>query len=208
MGKLVIVESPSKAKTIKKYLGRDYEVIASQGHIVDLPANKLAVDVDNDFKPEYKTMPDKAKLIKDIKEQAKDKEIVYLATDPDREGEAIAWHLKNLLKIKDNRFNNLQPIPYSFGSGTKDVGTSVFAMGYPKLSYLGEELKVTDGIISSKTGYQGDITTYQISAPIQPGNSGGPLFDKMRKGGGGVHHECGPCGGVQPAVFRSEGSLP
>ena len=102
MGKLVIVESPSKAKTIKKYLGGDYEVIASQGHIVDLPANKLAVDVDNDFKPEYKTMPDKAKLIKDIKEQAKDKEIIYLATDPDREGEAIAWHLKNLLKIKDN----------------------------------------------------------------------------------------------------------
>lgn len=103
MGKLVIVESPSKAKTIKKYLGGDYEVIASQGHIVDLPANKLAVDVDNDFKPEYKTMPDKAKLIKDIKEQAKDKEIVYLATDPDREGEAIAWHLKNLLKIKDDK---------------------------------------------------------------------------------------------------------
>ena len=102
MGKLVIVESPSKAKTIKKYLGGDYEVIASQGHIVDLPANKLAVDVDNDFKPEYKTMPDKAKLIKDIKEQAKGKDVVYLATDPDREGEAIAWHLKNLLKIKDN----------------------------------------------------------------------------------------------------------
>lgn len=102
MGKLVIVESPSKAKTIKKYLGGDYEVIASQGHIVDLPANKFAVDVDNDFKPEYKTMPDKAKLIKDIKDHAKDKEIVYLATDPDREGEAIAWHLKNLLKIKDN----------------------------------------------------------------------------------------------------------
>ena len=76
MGKLVIVESPSKAKTIKKYLGGDYEVIASQGHIVDLPANKLAVDVDNDFKPEYKTMPDKAKLIKDIKEQAKDKLII------------------------------------------------------------------------------------------------------------------------------------
>ena len=101
MGKLVIVESPSKAKTIKKYLGGDYEVIASQGHIVDLPANKLAVDVDNDFKPEYKTMPEKAKLIKDIKDSAKDKEVVYLATDPDREGEAIAWHLKNLLKIKD-----------------------------------------------------------------------------------------------------------
>ena len=107
MGKLVIVESPSKAKTIKKYLGGDYEVIASQGHIVDLPANKLAVDVDNDFKPEYKTMPDKAKLIKDIKEQAKGKDVVYLATDPDREGEAIAWHLAYVLKLDQNSENRV-----------------------------------------------------------------------------------------------------
>ena len=83
-----------------------------------------------------------------------------------------------IIKITDNTFANLPPIPYTIGSGTKDVGTSVFAMGYPQLSYLGEEIKVTDGIISSKTGYQGDITTYQISAPIQPGNSGGPLFEK------------------------------
>lgn len=83
-----------------------------------------------------------------------------------------------IIKIIDNNFAKLAPVPYTIGSGTKDVGTSVFAMGYPQLSYLGEEIKVTDGIISSKTGYQGDITTYQISAPIQPGNSGGPLFDK------------------------------
>ena len=83
-----------------------------------------------------------------------------------------------IIKITDNTFTKLAPVPYTIGSGTKDVGTSVFAMGYPQLSYLGEEIKVTDGIISSKTGYQGDITTYQISAPIQPGNSGGPLFDK------------------------------
>lgn len=83
-----------------------------------------------------------------------------------------------IIKINDSKFMTLPAIPYSFGSGTKDVGTSVFAMGYPELSYLGEEIKVTDGIISSKTGYQGDITTYQISAPIQHGNSGGPLFDK------------------------------
>jgi DNA topoisomerase-1 len=102
MSKLVIVESPSKAKTIKKYLGRDYEVIASQGHIIDLPSSKLAVDVENDFKPEYKTMKGKANIIKEIKEHAKGKEIVYLATDPDREGEAIAWHLKNVLNIKDD----------------------------------------------------------------------------------------------------------
>ena len=102
MAKLVIVESPSKAKTIKKYLGGDYEVIASQGHIRDLPSSKLAVDVENDFKPEYKTMKGKANIIKEIKNLAKDKEIVYLATDPDREGEAIAWHIKNVLDIKDN----------------------------------------------------------------------------------------------------------
>lgn len=83
-----------------------------------------------------------------------------------------------IIKITDNSFTKLPSVPYTIGIGTKDVGTSVFAMGYPQLSYLGEEIKVTDGIISSKTGYQGDITTYQISAPIQPGNSGGPLFDR------------------------------
>lgn len=102
MAKLVIVESPSKAKTIKKYLGGEYEVIASQGHIIDLPSSKLAVDVDNDFKPEYKTMKGKTNIIKEIKDKAKGKDFVYLATDPDREGEAIAWHLKNVLNIKDD----------------------------------------------------------------------------------------------------------
>lgn len=82
-----------------------------------------------------------------------------------------------ILKINDSRFKTMPSIPYSLGAGTKDVGSKVFAMGYPELSSLGEEIKVTDGIISSKTGYQGDATTYQISAPIQHGNSGGPLFD-------------------------------
>lgn len=100
--KLVIVESPSKAKTIKKYLGNDFEVIASQGHIIDLPVSKLAVDIENNFKPEYKVMKGKAKIVKDIKAAAKGKEKIYLATDPDREGEAIAWHLKNTLEIADN----------------------------------------------------------------------------------------------------------
>lgn len=100
-GKLVIVESPSKAKTIKKYLGKDYEVIASQGHIIDLPASRMGVDLENDFKPEYIKMKGKAKIIKEIKTEAKDKDIVYLATDPDREGEAIAWHLRNELNIPE-----------------------------------------------------------------------------------------------------------
>lgn len=100
--RLVIVESPSKAKTIKKYLGKDYDVLASQGHIIDLPASRFGVDVDNNFKAEYIKMKGKAPIIKSIKEAAKGKEKVFLATDPDREGEAIAWHLRNELKI-DNK---------------------------------------------------------------------------------------------------------
>ena len=80
--KLVIVESPSKAKTIKKYLGSTYDVIASQGHIIDLPASKLGVDIENDFKPEYKTMKGKANIVKEIKKKAEDKDKIYLATDP------------------------------------------------------------------------------------------------------------------------------
>ncbi len=100
--KLVIVESPSKAKTIKKYLGNDFEVIASQGHVIDLPKSKIGVDIENNFKPEYITMKGKAGIIKEIKKLSKNKSKIYLATDPDREGEAIAWHLKNLLNITDD----------------------------------------------------------------------------------------------------------
>ncbi|WP_296112324.1 serine protease [uncultured Alistipes sp.] len=80
--------------------------------------------------------------------------------------------------IDDEKFIHFDNIPFALKSTTSEVGTSVFAMGYPLTSYMGEEVKITDGIISSKTGYEGDIVTYQISAPIQPGNSGGPLFDK------------------------------
>lgn len=101
--KLVIVESPSKAKTIKKYLGSSYDVIASQGHIIDLPKSKLGVDVEDNFKPQYITMKGKAKLVKEIKDKAKNKKQIYLATDPDREGEAIAWHIKNVLGIEDDK---------------------------------------------------------------------------------------------------------
>ena len=83
-----------------------------------------------------------------------------------------------LLSIKDSGFKGLPPAPFSLSENTVDVGTSVFTMGYPMATVLGSEVKVTDGIISAKSGYEGDITTYQISAPIQPGNSGGALFDK------------------------------
>ena len=82
-----------------------------------------------------------------------------------------------ILKINDNKFTPLQNLNYNFKSETSDVGTSVIALGFPLTTLLGEEIKVTNGIISSKTGMKGDITSYQISVPIQPGNSGGPLFD-------------------------------
>ena len=85
----------------------------------------------------------------------------------------------SLLKIEDDSFVNFSSIPYAIKTSIQDVGTGVFTLGYPMSNILGEEIKVTDGIISSKTGYKGDIVTYQISAPIQHGNSGGPLFDKQ-----------------------------
>ncbi|HXD89676.1 MAG TPA: type I DNA topoisomerase, partial [Candidatus Binataceae bacterium] len=90
---LLIVESPAKAKTIKRYLGRDFTVAPSVGHVVDLPKSRLGVDVKNGFEPEYQVIPAKAKVIEGLKEAAQNKDNIYLATDPDREGEAIAWHI-------------------------------------------------------------------------------------------------------------------
>ncbi len=104
MSKLVIVESPAKAKTIKKYLGPDYEVVASMGHIRDLPKSKIGVDIENDFKPVYQVMENKEDTVKKLKTMASKSTMVYLATDPDREGEAISWHLCEILALneKDN----------------------------------------------------------------------------------------------------------
>ena len=99
MSKLVIVESPAKAKTIRKYLGEGYEVIASMGHIRDLPSKDIGVDIQKDFSPRYLNIPGKSKLIKEIKAAAEASDFVYLATDPDREGEAISWHLAHILKM-------------------------------------------------------------------------------------------------------------
>ena len=96
---LVIVESPAKAKTIGKYLGKDYEVKACMGHLRDLQKSKLSVDVDNDFEPVYKPIKGKEAIISDLKKSAKAADTVYLATDPDREGEAISWHLANILGL-------------------------------------------------------------------------------------------------------------
>ena len=91
---LVIVESPAKAKTIGKYLGPDYKVTASMGHVRDLPKSKLGVDIDGGFVPDYQPIKGKEDVIKELKKEAKASQRVYLATDPDREGEAISWHLK------------------------------------------------------------------------------------------------------------------
>src|SRR2546421_4645651 len=97
---LVIVESPAKAKTIGKYLGKDYVVKASLGHVKDLPKKNLSVDVDNDFTPVYEVIEGKKKLIGELKSAAKGTENIYLAADPDREGEAICYHLQEELESK------------------------------------------------------------------------------------------------------------
>ena len=100
---LVIMESPTKAKTVGKYLGPDYVVKACRGHLRDLPKSTLGVDIENNFTPEYVPLPDRGEIIADLKKEAKKADTVYLATDPDREGEAIAWHLKELLELPDGK---------------------------------------------------------------------------------------------------------
>ena len=107
MSKLVIVESPAKAKTIGKYLGKDYEVTASMGHIRDLPASQLGIDVEHDYTPQYISIKGKEKLIKELKSKAKHSDGVLLATDPDREGEAISWHLANILGLDPHEPNRV-----------------------------------------------------------------------------------------------------
>ena len=97
---LVIVESPAKAKTIEKFLGKDFKVLSSYGHIRDLKKKEFSIDVDKDFKPHYEIPADKKKLVTQLKEEAEQAETVWLASDEDREGEAIAWHLFEVLKLK------------------------------------------------------------------------------------------------------------
>ena len=101
--KLIIVESPHKAKTISKYLGSGYRVVASKGHVSDLPQKSLGIDVKNNFKPEYVISEDKKSVIEMIKKDIAKCDTVYLAADPDREGEAISWHLANVCGIKDKK---------------------------------------------------------------------------------------------------------
>ena len=107
MSKLVIVESPTKVKSIKKYLGSDFNVVASMGHIRDLPKSKMGIDIEHGFKPQYLNMADKKELIAKLKDLAANSDTVYLATDPDREGEAISWHLAQILALDLNEANRV-----------------------------------------------------------------------------------------------------
>lgn len=115
---LIIVESPAKARTIEKFLGRHYQVRASMGHVRDLPRSQLGVDVENQFTPKYITIRGKGDVLKELREQAKKASKVYLATDPDREGEAISWHLAQVLGLSDEA-----PVRIEFHEITKDAVT-------------------------------------------------------------------------------------
>ncbi len=104
---LVIVESPAKAKTIKKFLGRNYKVMASNGHVRDLPKSQLGIDTENDFEPKYITIRGKGPLLADLRKEAKKADKIFLATDPDREGEAISWHLTKALKLEEDDYSRI-----------------------------------------------------------------------------------------------------
>jgi reverse gyrase len=114
--KLVIVESPAKAKTIQKFLGKTYKVIASNGHVRDLPKSTMGVDIDNDYEPKYITIRGKGDILAQLRKEVKKSDKIYLATDPDREGEAISWHLYHALKLQDKNCSRI-----TFHEITKDA---------------------------------------------------------------------------------------
>ena len=117
---LVIVESPSKAKTINKYLGNNFKVVASMGHVRDLLAKEEAVDTNNNYEMKWEISDKGNKVIKDIKNLAKNADYLYLAPDPDREGEAISWHLEKILRM-DNKLENLNIKRITFNEITKEA---------------------------------------------------------------------------------------
>src|SRR5881296_1661570 len=119
---LVIVESPAKAKTINKYLGADYEVVASKGHVRDLPKSRFGIDIENGWVPTYRPLQDRKDVLTTLKKHAAKADTVYLAPDPDREGEAIAWHLKESLGLKDERTRRV-----TFNEITKSAVQNAFA---------------------------------------------------------------------------------
>lgn len=146
--RLVIVESPSKAKTIGKYLGPQYTVKACMGHLRDLPKSKMGVDLEHNFQPEYKPVPGKEEIISDLKKSADRSDLVYLATDPDREGEAISWHLKELLNLPDPKTRRV-----TFNEITKNVVTN--AIAHPRgINYDLVDAQQARRILDRIVGYQ------------------------------------------------------
>jgi len=157
---LVVVESPAKAKTINKYLGRGYKVIASMGHIRDLPKSKLGVDVDNDFAEHYESIASRKKVIQELKDAAKQATDIYVATDPDREGEAIGWHLAQELGGKKRKIHRLM-----FNEITKKAIQEAFK--HPK--------KIDEKLVNAQRARRvlDRLVGYKIS-PL--------LWDKVRRG--------------------------
>ena len=123
---LVIVESPTKAKTIDKYLGRNYRVVASKGHLRDLPKSRMGIDIENEYQPDYINIRGKGPLIKELRKDAKKAEKVFLASDPDREGEAIAFHLAHILGL-----NPEDPIRVTYNEVTKEAVKEAIANPRP-----------------------------------------------------------------------------
>jgi DNA topoisomerase-1 len=161
---LVIVESPSKAKTINKYLGKDFKVLASVGHVKDLPKKGLGVDVENNFEPTYEVMPGKEKVVREIKEAAKDAETVFIATDPDREGEAIGFHLAEI--VKSGRGQSKKPIfRVMFNEITKNAVKDAF--NHPS--------QINDNLVDAQQARRvlDRLVGYKVS-PL--------LWDKVRRG--------------------------
>ncbi len=145
---LVIVESPSKAKTIGKYLGPDYTVKASMGHLRDLPKSTMGVDLENNFEPQYVPVPGKENLIQELRDAAAAVDTIYLATDPDREGEAISWHLKELLELPDEKTHRV-----TFNAITQKVVTE--AISHPRdIDYSLVDAQQARRILDRIVGYQ------------------------------------------------------
>jgi DNA topoisomerase-1 len=157
---LVIVESPAKGKTIEKYLGKDYKVEASFGHIRDLPEKNIGIDIAGGFLPEYEVSPEKKKRVTELRKLAKEAEHIILATDPDREGEAIAWHLANIFDLDPNKADRV-----TYHEITKDAITEAFSQ--PK--------KIDMGLVNAQQSRRilDRIVGYEVS-PV--------LWRKVRSG--------------------------
>src|SRR5215813_8398 len=160
---LVVVESPSKAKTINKYLGSGYKVVASVGHIKDLPKKDIGIDFDNNFEPTYEVIPGKEKVIKELKAAAKTAETIYVATDPDREGEAIGWHIKEELEGRGKNRKTVRRV--MFNEITKSAIQDSFK----------NPLDIDENLVNAQQARRllDRIVGYQVS-PL--------LWDKVRRG--------------------------